>query len=210
MDWLKAILKAAGLDDTKVDSIVGDAGKELPKHFVPKSQYNDVSDAKKQAEKDVADRDKQIQDLSKTAGLSDDLKKQIDQLQADNKSAKEKYDADMKEMSLNTAVKLALTGQAHDPDIVVRLLDKTKIELDDSGAIKGGLEDQVKVLRESKGFLFAEKQEGKPPAFRGTTPGDGKPSGGGGQQPENFGKRLAEQRSTGGKDLDKARESYFN
>lgn len=62
-------------------------------------------------------------------------------------------------MSLNTALKLALNGQAHDPDIVAGLLDKTKIELDDNGAVKGGLDDQLTGLRESKGFLFVPKRK---------------------------------------------------
>lgn len=174
MEWLKTILKAAGLDDTQIDSIVGDAGKELPKHFVPKSQYNDVSEAKKQAEKD---RDKvagQLEDLKKSAGDNEALKAEITKLQDENKTAKTDYEAKVKDLQLTTALKLALAGEAHDPDIVAGLLDKSKIELDDSGAVKGGLDDQVKALRESKGFLFAEKQEPKGPTFKGFKSPDGK------------------------------------
>ncbi|WP_455644295.1 phage scaffolding protein, partial [Paenibacillus lactis] len=58
MDWLKELLKNAGLDESKIDGLIGDVNKELPKHFVPKSQYNDVVDARKKAEKEVTDRDK--------------------------------------------------------------------------------------------------------------------------------------------------------
>ncbi|MNO22863.1 Phage minor structural protein GP20 [compost metagenome] len=212
MDWLKAILKVAGLDDAKIDAIAGDAGKELPKHFVPKSQYNDVSEAKKQAEKDRDTASGQLEDLKKAAGDNEVLKKQIETLQEANNTAKTDYDAKVKDLQLSTALKLALAGDVHENalDMALGAIDKTMIELDDSGNVKGGLEDQVKSLRESKGFLFTEKQEVKPPAFKGTTPSDSKPSGGGGQQPENFGKLLADQRNAGGKDLEKARESYFN
>lgn len=173
MDWLKAILKAAGLDDTKVDSIVGDAGKELPKHFVPKSQYNDVSEAKKQAEKDRDTISGQLEEVKKSAGDNEALKKQIETLQEENKTAKTDYEAKVKDLQLTTALKLAL-AEAHDPDIVAGLLDKTKIELDESGGVKGGLDDQVKALRESKGFLFAEKQENKAPSFKGFKSPDSK------------------------------------
>ncbi|WP_415841591.1 phage scaffolding protein, partial [Paenibacillus lactis] len=67
MDWLKELLKNAGLDESKIDGLIGDVNKELPKHFVPKSQYNDVVDARKKAEKEVTDRDKQLADLKEAA-----------------------------------------------------------------------------------------------------------------------------------------------
>lgn len=174
MDWLKELLKKLGIADTEVEKIDAEVRKTLPLHFVPKSQYNDVSEAKKQAEKD---RDKvagQLEDLKKSAGDNETLKAEITKLQDENKTAKTDYEAKVKDLQLTTALKLALAGEAHDPDIVAGLLDKSKIELDDSGAVKGGLDDQVKALRESKGFLFAEKQEAKGPTFKGFKSPDGK------------------------------------
>jgi DNA repair exonuclease SbcCD ATPase subunit len=175
MEWLRAILKAAGLDDAKIDSLIGDVNKELPKHFVPKQQYNDVSEQRKQLEKDVTDRDKQLETLSKSAGDNKALQDQITQLQADNKTAKEKYEADAKELRLSTAVKLALAGKVHDPDIVAGLLDKSKIELDDNGGVKTGLDDQIRALQTSKAFLFVDKKtyKGFVPAGSKEDEGDG-------------------------------------
>ncbi|WP_339316885.1 phage scaffolding protein [Paenibacillus sp. FSL R10-2734] len=178
--------------------------------WIPKDKFNEVNTAKKTAEDTLKDRDKQLEDLKKSAGDNASLQEKITKLQDENKTAADKYSSDLSELKMSTAIKMALTGDAHDPDIVAGLLDKSQIQLDENGSIKGGLDDLLKPLRESKGFLFAEKQESKPPAFRGTTPSDSKPSGGGGQQPENFGKLLADQRNAGGKDLEKARESYFN
>jgi hypothetical protein len=174
MDWLKELLKQLGVEESKIDGAVSDFGKEIPKHFVPKSQYNDVTTAKKTAEDALKDRDKQLEDLKKASGDSAALQDQITKLQGENKATTEKYDADLKELKLNTAIKLALAGDAHDPDIVAGLLDKSKIELDDSGAVKGGLDDLLKPLRESKGFLFAEKQEEAGNKFKGASPKDGK------------------------------------
>jgi hypothetical protein len=142
--------------------------------WIPKDKFNDVNTAKKQVEDTLKDRDKQLEELKKSTGDSAALQEQISKLQGENKTASEKYAADLKELKLNTALKLALGGDAHDPDIVAGLLDKTKIELDDNGAIKGGLDDQLKPLRESKGFLFAEKQEEAGNKFKGTSPKDGK------------------------------------
>lgn len=168
MDWLKELLKNVGVEESKLDGLIGDVNKELPKHFVPKSQYNEAAEARKKAEKDVSDRDKQLDDLKKTSGDADALKAQIDKLQGENKTAKEQYESDLKELRLGNALKLALTGQVHDADLVTGLIDKSKIELGEDGSIKAGLEDQIKGLRESKAFLFAENK----PTFKGANPAD--------------------------------------
>lgn len=209
MDWLKELLKKLGVEESKLDEAVGEISKELPKHFVPKSQYNDLSETKKKLDKEVADRDKQIEDIKKSAGDNAALQEQITKLQDDNKVAKEKYEAEVKDLKLNTALKLSLTGQAHDPDIVASLIDKSKIELDDTGAVKGGLDDQLKVLRDSKAFLFVEKSGNQ---FRGAKPPEGSGGAGGsggGSGEEDIGKRLAEMNAKTNENLDKARDSYF-
>lgn len=170
---------ALGFTEEQSDKAAAASQEEL-KGFIPKPRFDEVNTAKKAAEDTLKERDKQLEELKKTAGTSEEQKKQIEALQADNKAAKEKYEADLKDLQRSTAVKLALAGEAHDPDIVASLIDKSKIELDESGAVKGGLEDQIKGLRESKAFLFAEKSE--KPKFKGATPPDGK--GGTGGSPE--------------------------
>ena len=148
-------------------------------NWIPKDKFNEVNEAKKQLEADLKDRDKQLADLKKAAEGNEELRKQIEQLQADNKAAAEKYEAKIKEMAVTTAIKLAVAGHVHDPDLVAGLIDKSKIELDENGNVKAGLEDQIKVLRESKAFLFVEKQD-KGPQFKGATPADGRDSASGG------------------------------
>ncbi|MEK3851212.1 phage scaffolding protein [Paenibacillus sp. FSL R7-0340] len=142
-------------------------------NWFPKEKFDEVNNTKKRLETDLKDRDKQLTDLQKSAGDVPALQEQITNLQEANKATAKQYETDMKELRLNTALKLALSGQAHDPDIVAGLLDKSKIELDDNGAVKGGLDDQIASLRESKGFLFAEKQETGGKEFTGITPKDG-------------------------------------
>ncbi|WP_378107212.1 phage scaffolding protein [Cohnella cellulosilytica] len=147
-------LKKLGVAEADVDKIDAEVVKELPKHFVAKTQYTEVVEARKKAEKEVSDRDKQLEDLKKSSGDAAELTKKIETLQTENKAAKEKYEAEAKELRLGTAVKLALAGKVHDPDIVAGLLDKTKIELDDNGNIKTGLDDQIKALQTSKAFCL--------------------------------------------------------
>lgn len=182
MEWLKELLKTLGIADADIDKIDAEVRKELPKHFVPKSQYNEVAEARKKAEEALADRDKQLEDLKKAAGDNEALKQQIQQLQDENKTAKQKYEAEMQELRTNTALKLALAGEVHDADIVLGLIDKSKIELDDAGNVKAGLDDQIKALRESKAFLFVQKEDGAGAKFKGTKPAEGSDKGGGGSQ----------------------------
>ena len=142
-------------------------------NWFPKEKFDEVNTAKKQAESDLKDRDNQLTDLKKSTGDNKALQDQITQLQTDNKTASDKYEADVKALRINTALKLALATDTHDPDLVAGLLDKAKIELDESGNVKSGLDDQIKSLRESKAFLFAEKKEEKAPMFKGAKPPEG-------------------------------------
>lgn len=173
MDWLKELLKSAGVDESKIDGLIGDVNKELPKHFVPKSQYNEISEAKKKAEKDVTDRDKQIEELGKTAGLSEELKKQIQTLTTENKEAADKHAAEMKELQLTNAIKSALNGKVHDESLVAGLFDKAKLVVDGDKVV--GLDDQLKTLQESKAFLFKSDDNQQRPGFQvgGTGGGTG-------------------------------------
>lgn len=158
MEWLRELLKAEGMDDAKIEAIIGNVNKELPKHFVPKSQYNDVVDARKKAEKEVTDRDKQLEELKKSSGDADALKQQIQKLQDDNKTAKEKYEAEATALKRNTAVKLALAGKVHDPDIVLGQLDTSKIELTTMETSKLAWTTRSKPCKRARLFVCPRRQ----------------------------------------------------
>ncbi|HQL37603.1 MAG TPA: phage scaffolding protein, partial [Bacillota bacterium] len=110
MDWLKEILKKAGIEEGKLDSVIGDINKELPKYFIPKDKYNEVAEAKKKLEGDLQDRDKQLEDLKKSAGSNEELRQQIEQLQAENQKAAEEWQAKMAQMQLDFAIEKALAA----------------------------------------------------------------------------------------------------
>ena len=183
MDWLKKLLESLGLSAENVQKVV-EGVEEHYKGWVPKHRFDEVNEAKKQLEADLKERDKQLAELKKAAGDNEELRKQIEQLQKQNKEAAEQYEAKIRDLAVTTAIKLAVAGQVHDPDLVATLLDKSKIELDESGNVKAGLDEQIKALREAKSFLFIEQKPDKGPQFKGATPAEGRdPASGGIKNP---------------------------
>lgn len=155
MDWLKELLKKAGIEEGKLDGVIADIGKELPKYFIPKDKYNEVAEAKKKLETDIQERDKQLEQLKAAAGSNEELKKQIETLQAENKKASEEWQAKMAQMQLDFALERALTtARAKNPKAVKALLDMEKIKLDGDQLL--GIDEQLKALQQSDPYLFGD------------------------------------------------------
>lgn len=172
-------LKIEGLTEEGAKSIAEASEKEL-EGYVTKDKYDTEVKAKEQLTKDIKDRDKQLETLKGQTGDNEELKKQIEALQKDNKTAKETYEKELKELKINNAIKLAINGDAQDADLVATLIDKEKLVVGNDGQIVG-LDEQVKALKESKSFLFkqVEAQENDPvPQFTKTNGGGaGAPNG---------------------------------
>ena len=83
----KKQLLALGLTEEQADKVL--AGFE---GYVPSTRFNEVNEAKKNAEALLAERDNQLVELKKNLGENDKLKKQIETLEAENKTAKENYE----------------------------------------------------------------------------------------------------------------------
>lgn len=148
---------ALGLTDEQAEKAAAASQDEL-KSFVPKARFDEVNGAKKTAEDTLKERDKQLETLSKDAGASEDLKKQIETLTAANKEAADKHAADLKELTVSNAIKTALAGKVHDDALVAGLFDREKLVLDGDKIV--GLDDQLKGLQESKAFLFKQEDKG--------------------------------------------------
>lgn len=129
--------------------------------WIPKDKFNEANTARKIAENALKERDEQIDELKRCAGEQAALREQLGKLRAESEAAMERYEAELKGLRLETAVKLALSGKIHEgaEDILIGLLDKSAIELDESGAVKGGLAEQIEALRASKAFLFRESPQ---------------------------------------------------
>jgi hypothetical protein len=147
------------------------ASQEELKGYIPKSRFDEVNNEKKKLELDVRDRDGQLETLKNSTGDVDSLKKQIETLQAENKTKDEAHAAEIKQLKVDSAIDLALGDAKAKNKIAVKALlkDMDKAELDADGSIKG-LAEQIAALQKSDSYLFDAK-ETKPGKFKGAEPG---------------------------------------
>lgn len=172
--------------------------KELDGAYVPKARFNEVNTELKQAKDQVKERDSQLETLKKSVGDSEELKKQIETLQNDNKTKDEAHAAEIKQIKIDAAVDKALAdAKAKNPKAVKALLDLAKAEISDDGTIKG-LDAQIKTLSEAEDskFLFdTDNTQNKNHNSKGFVPGqkkDGVPG-----ASSEYETRLAEARKNG-------------
>lgn len=169
-----------GLTEEQADKVM----ESLDGNFVTKKRFDEVNTTNKQLKDDLKNRDQQLEELKKVDAAG--LQAKIDQLQADNKAAKEKFEADLKQVQIDNAIEKALVAsKAKNTATVKPLLDLKNVELD--GETIKGLEDQLKKLKEADDtkFLFDAEEPNKP-GFKGFKPGekkDGKP---GGEKPQSL------------------------
>ena len=167
----KEDLLKLGLDEEAAKK-VADASAEELKAYIPKLRFDEVNVAKKQLELDVKERDSQLETLKNSTGDVTALKTQIATLQTDNGVAKTKYESEIKQIKIDTAVEAALVGvKAKNPRAAKALLDLTKAELADDGTIKG-LDEQIKKLTEAEDSKFLFNTETKKTKFKGAAPGE--------------------------------------
>lgn len=177
LDWLKPIL-----GDAYTEEVDKKISAEIGKGFVARADFNEVSTAKKKLEDDVKARDKQLEDLSKAQGSTDDLKAEIAKLQKQNKDDKAKYEAEVAQIRLDNAVEAALTKAGARNNKAVRALLAEFLadaKLADDGTVKG-LQAEIDTLAKDEGtaFLFDTQQQNITGMQPGTPGGSQPPAGG--------------------------------
>lgn len=162
----KEDLIAMGLTEEQAKKVMD----SLDGNFVTKTRFNEVNEENKTLKQSVADRDKQLEDLKKSSGDNAELKKQIETLQQQNAEQQKAHEAELKQLKLDNAIDTALTAAgAKNVKAVKPFIDTTKIKLGEDGKLTG-LDEQLKEVQETEGYLFAEKQQ-KQQTFKGFQPG---------------------------------------
>lgn len=164
---------ALGIDAKIAEKAEEESKKELAE-YIAKATYDEVVEEKKRLEKDLSDRDAQLETMKKSVGDNEELKKQITDLQDQNKKQAAEHKQAMDDMKMSNAIRQAIGSSAQDADLVAGLIDRKKLILGDDGKVTG-LDEQLKTLKESKKFLFKpeddNQQQNPPSGFRvGVTP----------------------------------------
>jgi len=157
-------LKGKGKDGKDVDLVIGNDGS-----YVPADKYEALKSQSASAEKAL----KAAADALKAIGGSGDPSKIAEDVKAAQETIKTLQDnhaAEIKKIQKNTALRLALAGQAHDPADIISLLDLDKIEVDEAGNLKSDLESLIKPIKETKPYLF--KAQDQAPEIKGAKPAD--------------------------------------
>lgn len=154
------LLKLDGMTEALADAVI-----DAYKGYVPKSRFDEVNEAKKQAEALITERDNQISELKKSESANDELKKQIEQLQAENAKNAET----LKQTKIDSAIALALKD-AGARNIKAVLPFITANELNEDGTVKD-LDEQIKSLKEGENsFLFNSEKKTDVTKLAGATP----------------------------------------
>ena len=150
----KEKLKALGIDEAHAEQVL-----KLFADDDAKRQEDAKAAAleREQLRESVKNYEAQLASLKQGNGDAEALKVQIAQLEADNKAKAGEYQKSLEAQRVQAAVRLALLSREHRPhdaEIVAGLIDLERIELDERGNIKRGLDKQLEALEEKRPFLF--------------------------------------------------------
>ena len=159
------------LDENSTD--IGKAKGEL------ETVQTQLTESKKEVETlkgQVSERDGQLETLKKSTGDIDELKKQIETLQTENKTNAEAHAAEIKQMKIDAAIDAALSNAKAKNNKAVKALlnDLDKLEIDENGNIKGdALKNQLDTLVKGDDTKFLFDSEKKTTKIKGAEPGKG-------------------------------------
>lgn len=169
-------LEDLGLIKEQADSVmkINDDDIENAKGTASSTEIKNLQTEVEGLKTQVGDRDKQLETLKASAGDNADLKKQIEDLQTENATAKATHESELNQLKIDFAVEKALTGaKAKNIKAVKALLELGEAKLDKDGNVKG-LDEQIEKLRsgDDTKFLFeAQKQQKQQQNFKGFQPG---------------------------------------
>lgn len=162
----KEDLIAMGVTEEQASKIMA----SLDGDFVTKARFNEINDELKTAKKSLSDRDKQLEDLKKSAGDNESLTAQIAALQKANSDQQKAHDEEIAALKFNNAVELALTGaKAKNIKAVRAMLDDSKMKIGEDGKLTG-FDEQIEALKKSDGYMFDVDQKAQQ-QFTGFQPG---------------------------------------
>lgn len=166
----REFLKGLGLEDEAIDKVMAEYGKTVTK---AKEDLTTAQTERDSLKNQLEERDTQLESLKKKATGNEELTAEIERLKGENEETKTELQTKLDKQAYDFALERALIdAKAKNPKAVKALLNTEAIKLDGDKLL--GLEEQLKTLSESDGYLFT--QEGDPaPIVKGAKPADGDP-----------------------------------
>lgn len=160
--------------DKIIDENSSDIGKAKGELETVQGQLKDANTEIETLKGQVSERDGQLETLKKSTGDVDELKKQIETLQSENKTKDEAHAAEIKQMKIDAAIEAALTSAKAKNNTTVKALlkDLDKAELSEDGSVKG-LKEQIDALVKGEDTKFLFNSEKKQTKIKGAEPGKG-------------------------------------
>ena len=176
----RKFLEDLGIEDKDtIDKILDENSSDIGKAKGElETVQNQLKDAKTEVETlkgQVSERDGQLETLKKSTGDVEELKKQIETLQAENKTKDEAHAKEIKQMKIDAAIDTALTASKSKNNTAVKALlkDLDKLDLNEDGTIKGNLQEQIDALVKGDDTKFLFDSEKKKSTMKGAEPGKG-------------------------------------
>lgn len=153
-------LKELGLNQEQIDGVMKLNGLDIEG---VKAKGTKLESQLEKAKEDIKARDEQLNELSKIN--PEQLQAEIERLQAENETRESEHQKALKDIQITNAIRLALNGKAHDPDLASTLFDRTQLVFNDDGKVIG-LEDQLTKLQSEKAYLFKQEETGREAGFK--------------------------------------------
>lgn len=173
----RKFLEDLGLEKEVIDKIIDENSADIGKAKGElETVQKDLTDAKAEVDTlkgQITDRDKQLETLKNSTGDVEAMKKQIVDLQADNKAKDTAHAAEMKQLKVNNAIDAALVAAKAKNVIAVKALlkDVDKSELAEDGSVKG-LKEQIDALIKAEDSKFLFDTQPNKTKIKGAEPGE--------------------------------------
>lgn len=146
MDWIIDLIKEHLKEDADVEKLKANISKEFPKHAVPKSEFNDKSNALNEAQKT-------IDELKESTKGDEELQGKIKAYEDEITNLKAQSELDKKEFILKS--ELSKKGVTDVDYIIYKQGGLEKFTFNKDGELIG-LDDILKTFKESSPFLFEQ------------------------------------------------------
>lgn len=141
-------LQDLGVEKDLIDSIMALHGKTKTRL---ETKIEDLEDEVNGYKKDIANRDKQLEEIKAKAPDDEKYKNLVQQYQDENEKLKEENE----KIRLNSDIRVAAAGRLHNPEDALLYINRDNLKYVD-GELHG-LEDEIKGLEQSRPYLFVKQ-----------------------------------------------------